>query len=203
VLQEVEKVFTEKGYSKKIKTMTLEASTVRLSDIIAYIGRDIEDAIIVGVIEREDIPEEITKILGKTNREIVNTLIMDVIVNSLDKPYLEFSKKVFKSLIKLKEWNYEKIYASKEAVKNLDIIENAFYELYNLYINKVNGRKSIELEGSISYSEKCLYEFINSRSNEYKEKTDIKRIIIDYIAGQTDKFFIKECEANIKNFKLQ
>ena len=128
---------------------------------------------------------------------------MDVIVNSIDKPYLQFSKNIFDSLIKLKKWNYEKIYESKEALKNLEKIENAFYKLYDLYLNKVNGRKHIKIRENTSYSEKCLYEFVNSRSNEYKEKTDDRRVIIDYISGQTDKFFIGECKANLKNFKLE
>ena len=114
--------------------MTLEASVVRLSDIIAYIGRDIEDAIIVGVIKREDIPKEITDVLGDTNAQIVNNLIMDVIINSLEKPYLTFSKDVFDSLIKLKKWNYANIYNSEMATKNLNIIEKAFYNLYKEHI---------------------------------------------------------------------
>ena len=140
VLNEVEKVFKEEGYSKKIRPMTLEASVVRLSDIIAYIGRDIEDAIIVGTIKREDIPDKITKTLGNTNAQIVNTLIMDVISNSLDKPYLKFSEDIFENLIELKEWNSKKIYNSKEAMKNHNILEKAFNEIYDVYLNKVNKR---------------------------------------------------------------
>ena len=54
----------------------------------------------------------------------------------------------------------------------------------------------------MSYSEKNLYSFINDRTEEYKKSTDIKRIVIDYISGQTDKFFLKECELNLKNFKI-
>ena len=90
-LKDLENTFNIEGYSKKIRPMTLEGSVVRLSDIIAYIGRDIEDAIIVGSIKREDIPEEISKVLGNTNAQIVNTLIMDVIENSINMPFLKFS----------------------------------------------------------------------------------------------------------------
>lgn len=134
-------MFKVEGYSKKIKPMTLEASVVRLSDIIAYIGRDIEDAIIVGSIKREDIPKDITKVIGNTNAQIVNSLILDVIKNSIDKPYLRFSDDVFDSLINLKKWNYENIYNSKEAVKNHEILEKAFNELYYVYLDKVNRKK--------------------------------------------------------------
>lgn len=121
--------------------MTLEASVVRLSDIIAYIGRDIEDAIIVGTIKREDIPKNITEVLGNTNAQIVNTLIMDVIQNSLDKPYLKFTDDIFESLIALKNWNSDYIYNSKEAIKNREVLEKAFNDLYSAYLKKVDRKK--------------------------------------------------------------
>lgn len=182
--------------------MTLEGSVVRLSDIIAYIGRDIEDAIIVGSIQRKDLPKEITKVLGDTNAQIVNNLIMDVIENSIDKPYLQFSKDVFESLINLKKWNYANIYDSKEATKNLEIIEKAFYDLFEYYLTKLDNRKYIEIKNNMSESDKLLFGFINNKSDEYREKTDIRRIVIDYISGQTDKFFLKECEKHLENFKV-
>lgn len=182
--------------------MTLEGCVVRLSDIIAYIGRDIEDAIIVGTIKREDIPNEITDVLGNTNAQIVNNLIMDVIINSIDKPYLQFSKEVFESLIKLKKWNYENIYDSKEATQNLEIIEKAFYDLFEYYLEKLDNRKKIEIDDNMSESDQLLFSFVNNKSDKYKETTDIKRIILDYISGQTDKFFLKECENNLKNFNI-
>ena len=167
VLDEVEKVFNIKGYSKKIRTMTLEASVVRLSDIIAYIGRDIEDAIIVGTIKREDIPREITEILGNTNAQIVNTLTMNVIENSLEKSYLQFSENIFEALIKLKEWNYKNIYASKDATQNLDILENAFSELYYIYLDKVEAQK--EIDKNVDDSEKNLYSFINTNQKNIEK----------------------------------
>lgn len=203
VLEDLEKVFTEKDYSKKIRPMTLEASVVRLADIIAYIGRDIEDAITIGVIKREDIPKEITEVLGDTNSQIVNTLIMDVITNSLEKPYLTFSNEVFLSLINLKKWNYANIYDSDAARKNLDILEKAFNDLYDVYLNKVNGRKNIEIPEYATESEKTLYSFINNKTEEYKANTDIRRIIVDYMSGETDKFFLKECETYLKDFKIR
>ncbi len=201
-LDEVEKVFSIRDYSKRIKLMTLEACVVRLSDIIAYIGRDIEDAIIVGTVKRADIPKEITDVLGNTNAQIVNTLIMDVIENSINKPYLEFSKEVFDSLIRLKNWNYEHIYNSKEALKNLDILEGAFYDLYEYYLHKLDNRKYIKITSEMSNSDKLLFGFVNDKSEIYKNSTDIRRIVIDYISGQTDKFFLKECENNLKDFRI-
>ena len=179
--------------------MTLEASVVRLSDIIAYIGRDIEDAIIVGSIKREDIPISITEMLGNTNAQIVNTLTLDVIKNSINKPYLKFSDEIFKGLIDLKLWNSRNIYNSEEARRNYEILQKAFCDLFYFYLNRVNNLNKNNIKNK---SDENLYLFINNKSEEYKKSTDIRRIIIDYISGQTDKYFLKECEMNLDNFKI-
>ena len=201
-LDEFQKIFSIEDYSKKIRPMTLEGCVVRLSDIIAYIGRDIEDAIIVGSIKREDVPKDITNILGDNNSDIVNTLILDVIKNSIDKPYLTFSENTFECLIKLKNWNYEHIYSSKEATKNLDILEKAFNDLFYNYLEKLETKQMGSVSKNLTHSETLLYNFVNNRSSEYMKNTDIRRIVIDYISGQTDKFFLKECKSNLKNFKI-
>lgn len=189
--EELKRTFQTDNYSKQIRPMTLEGCVVRLSDVIAYIGRDIEDAIKVGVITREDIPKEITKILGDTNSNIVDTLIKDVIINSYDKPYLMFSEEVFEKLIKLKDWNYKTIYESDMANKNYEKIDKLFKPLYNKYLEKLQNGEYKTLEGE-DFSEKNLYEFI--REMNENEDFNIKRAVIDYIAGQTDKFFLNECK---------
>lgn len=189
--EELKRTFQTDNYSKQIRPMTLEGCVVRLSDVIAYIGRDIEDAIKVGVITREDIPKEITEILGDTNSNIVDALIKDVIINSYDKPYLMFSEEVFEKLIKLKDWNYKTIYESDMANKNYEKIDKLFKPLYNKYLEKLQNGEYKTLEGE-DFSEKNLYEFIR-KMNE-NEDFNIKRAVIDYIAGQTDKFFLNECK---------
>ena len=185
----------KEDYSRRIVPMTLEAAVVRLSDIIAYIGRDIEDSIKIGIIKREDLPESITNVLGDSNSKIVDTLIKDIIENSFDKPYLTFSDEVFNSLMELKEWNYKNIYASEEANRHQDIVEKLFYELYYCYLNKINKFKAKE---ELSESEKNLYDFIKQNKN-----INVKRAIIDYIAGQTDQYFINECIENLKEYNIE
>jgi len=185
----------KKDYSRKIVPMTLEAAVVRLSDIIAYIGRDIEDSIKIGIIKREDIPETITNVLGDNNSKIVDTLIKDIIENSFDKPYLTFSNEVFNGLMELKEWNYKNIYSSEEANKHQAIVEKLFHELYYCYLNKIDKFKNNE---ELSGTEKNLYDFINQNKN-----TNVKRAIIDYIAGQTDQYFINECIENLGDTNIQ
>lgn len=182
------------NYSKQIRPMTLEGCVVRLSDIIAYIGRDIEDAIKVGVVTREDIPQDVVKVLGNTNSCIVDTLIKDVIINSYDKPYLMFSDKVFEALMKLKDWNYKTIYESDMANKNYEKIDKLFRMLFDKYLEQLQDEEWKKKEGK-NISTQNLYAFVNKMS-KFKN-FNIKRTVIDYIAGQTDKFFINECRNNI------
>lgn len=192
--QDVYNAFHEEEYSKKIIPITIEGSVVRLSDVIAYIGRDIEDAILLGIVERNDIPSNPRKIIGETNSKIVDTLIKDVIMNSLGKPYLTFSKDIFSALIELQDWNYKKIYNSEKANANYDRIEKLFTRLYYFYLEKLS-EVNIEEElakNTITSSERTLYNFVHKMREKPDE--DIKRIIVDYIAGQTDKFFLNECE---------
>ena len=190
------------NYSKNIIPMTLEGCVTRISDILSYVGRDIEDAIKVGVIEREDIPENISKVLGNNNSSIVNTLVMDVIENSINKPYISFSNKIYEALSLLKDFNYKVIYKSKEATKNehkLEELFNQLFEIYFEYMQSIDYTESINVNG-ISQTGKGLAHFLMGQSKEYLAITEPKRIIIDYIAGHTDNYFFRECEANIKGF---
>ena len=89
--------------------------------------------------------------------------------------------------MKLKDWNYKFIYASKEANKYQDIIKNLFYNLYYCYLNKAEEFNNTKLQ--LTDSEENLYNFIKEQPKE----ANIKRTIIDYIAGQTDQYFLNEC----------
>lgn len=201
-LNELDNVFNLKDYSKKISPMTLEGCVVRISDIIAYIGRDIEDAIIVGSIKRKDIPNNIFETLGNTNSKIVNNLILDLIKNSYGKNYLEFSTEVFNALIELKNWNYNTIYNSTESNLNSDKLEELFNKLFKFYLEKLkriditNKRYILE---EVKNSDLELFEYLSNRTDTYLKNTDLKRIVIDYIAGQTDNFFINECKLYVDN----
>lgn len=193
-LDELQSIYTIKAYSKKIIPMTLEGCVVRISDIIAYIGRDIEDAIKVGSVKRQDIPEQITKVLGSNNTKIVNTLILDVIKNSIDKNYLTFTPEVFNALIELKKWNYKYIYNSKEATKNNQDIKEKMAKLYEIYVKDIKSKQYLNQTRS---TDLILKEFIEKQDKHYIENTDARRIALDYISGQTDNFFMKEFEQRV------
>ena len=193
-LEDLNNAFSKDGFSKQIIPMTLEGCVVRISDVIAYIGRDIEDAIEVGVIKREDLPKEATSVLGDNNSTIVDTLIKSIIVNSYDKPYLMFSDDVLNAVVVLQKWNYDNIYNSEMAHKNYENIDKLFRALYNKYLEIVKDQE-FEKGNTKNSSEKYLFDFINKMKKD--EDFNLKRTIVDYIAGQTDKYFLNECKIHL------
>lgn len=203
-IEDLDNVFNTENYSKKVKSMTLEGCVVRISDIIAYIGRDIEDGITVGAIKRSDIPYYITRVLGNNNSKIVDTLVKDIVINSQEKEHIELSKDVFEALMELKRWNYKNIYESEMAIGHNNVLENLFNNLFDAYLERIeniNYLTRIEIHEDVDKSDKIFYDFLNNKTIEYLENTDKRRIIIDYIAGQTDKFFLNECEKYVYGFR--
>ena len=188
VLDEYKKSFTDKNI--KLIPMTLEGCVVRISDLIGYIGRDIEDAIRLGLIDINSIPKNITEVLGTTNREIVNTIILDVIKNSFDKPYIKLSDNVYKAIKDLKKFNYENIYDkanTKEDIKNYTLM---FNKLFDKYLDDLNNHNHLSSIYTL---------FLDQMNEEYKNNNSNERIVIDYIAGMTDDYFLGEYKRNIIN----
>ncbi len=182
-LEEYKKSYKEKDICKTFRPMTLEGCVVRISDVIGYIGRDIEDAIRIGMIKENEIPKEITDVLGKDNRTIVNTLVMDIINNSFNKNCIEMSKEVSNALIKLKDFNYENIYKKANTKEQIKEYEKMFNELFNYYKNDIETNKN----------KSSIYKiFLKYAETDYIKNNSKSRIVIDYISGMTDDFFIKE-----------
>ena len=182
-LSEYNESYKDLEKSKKYRPMTLEGCVVRISDIIGYIGRDIEDAIMIDRFKRNDIPESIRNVLGDNNRDIVNTIVLDIINESIDKPYIKMSDRVYKALFALKKFNNDNIYKYSMTKEELDYYETGINKLYNIYLDdiKSNNKESI------------IYKiFLNHQDKNYLESTNIKRWVIDFIAGMTDDFLIRE-----------
>ena len=119
-LKDYEEAWKSKEYEKTLKPMTLEGCIVRISDVIAYIGRDLEDAIILNLIKREDIPKEIVDVLGSTNGKIINTIILDIVENSYEKGKIIISKNIYETLNKLLQFNYKHIYDMSNTDENIE-----------------------------------------------------------------------------------
>ncbi len=182
-LREYQEAYHDLKASSHNHPMTLEGCVVRISDIIGYIGRDIEDAIELGLFERSELPKEITEILGNTNSDIMNTIILDIIENSLDKPYIALSERVYRALFALKKFNGENIYSKSMTKEDIEYYRSGMNQLYHIYLDDIKANR-IE---SVIYTV-----FLNSQSPRYLKVTDARRKVIDFIAGMTDDMFIRE-----------
>lgn len=189
-LKDYEEARKNKKYEKTLKPMTLEGCIVKVSDIIAYVGRDLEDAIILNIIKRDDIPSEVTEILGNTNSEIVNTIILDIVKNSYEKGKIFITKKIYETLNKLLIFNYNHIYKISNTYESIEYYREGMNKIYNKYLNDLNNHNT---------NSKIYTVFLDRRGKEYIEDTENKRIIIDFIAGMTDDFFLNEIKNTDKN----
>ncbi len=187
-LREYKESYYNKDLIKKLRPMTLEGCVVRVSDIIAYIGKDIEDAITLGIIKPEAIPKKITQILGNTNRSIINTIVVDIIENSKGKPYIKMSEDVFNALMDLKKFNYENIYNKANTIEEKQEYEKMFRTVFNYYLKEIQEQKKNALINEI---------FLSKMHEDYLKNTTNERKVIDFIAGMTDGF-LKKCYLNIK-----
>lgn len=179
-LDEYNKSYQDKKVILKMRPMTLEGCAVRISDLIAYLGKDIEDAIRINLIKKEDIPKSITNILGSKNGDLVNTIILDIINNSYGKSYIELSPNIYEAIEDLKKFNYQHIYA--KADNDEEKIRVMFNTLFDYYMNDLNNKN----EESIIYER-----YLNNMSEEYRKNSNA-RIVIDYLAGMTDEYLIKQ-----------
>ena len=184
-LQEYNLCWTEKGSSKKIIAMTLEGCVMRISDVIAYIGRDLEDAITLGLIKREDIPDNVRDIIGDNNTDIINSIVLDIINNSYGKNYIELSDDIFKAIDSFYEFSKDHIYGNPKKTTQDKKIGNMFDLLFEKYYEDIESNKN---ETSISTF------YLQQKSTDYLTTVPTFRIVSDYIAGMTDNFFNKEFE---------
>ncbi len=168
--------------------MTLEGCVVRMADTISYIGRDIEDAIRLGLIKRNEIPVECRSRLGETNGTIVYTLVEDLIAESLEKTYVSFSPEVAETLKKLKDFNQEFIYTDPKAKKQTDKLRLMFELLFKKYYKDLRAGN----DNSVIFRE-----FLDGMSSRYRDSTPPGMIVRDFIAGMTDDYFLRQCQENI------
>ena len=180
VLNEYTKTYHEKDANTSLIPCTLEGCVVRISDIISYVGRDIEDALRLHIITKNDLPKDIMETTGYTNKEIVNYFIRDVITNSFGKDYIKMSKEAFENLKKLKKFNYEHIYSKANSEETL----NKWHDMMETVFAKSLRDLNEENETSDIYI--YFYKYMN---DDYKKNTTKERVVIDYISGMTDRFF--------------
>ena len=169
--------------------MTLEGCLVRMADTVSYIGRDIEDAIRLNLISREDLPDESVAKLGNTNGTIVFNLVTDIIRNSYQKPFIGFSPGVSKALRQLKTFNMQHIYLNPRIKRHTRKIEKLFEILFETYLEDIRKhRKSSAIFG----------QFMQDMTDAYIQSHRPAEIVRDFISGMTDQYFLDQCPPSMR-----
>jgi dGTPase len=179
-----EQFIAKKKYpSSLLVPMTLEGCVVRMADTISYIGRDIEDAIRMNLVQRSDLPTECAKRLGTTNGTIVFNLVTDVIQNSSEHPYTAFSPEVSNALKELKRFNLEHIYLNPKIKKHTQAIQKLFKMLFEKYFDDIDRNNQ---------SSAVFNQFLDGMSEDYLERHNHAEIVRDFISGMTDQYFLSQ-----------
>lgn len=164
-----------RNHQTSLMPSTLEGKIVRLSDKIAYINHDIDDAVRAHVLVEEDIPREYREILGETTRNRLNTFIHNIITNSQGKNDICMSKEVESAMKGLRGFMFKNVYtnpvAKGEETRAMELLERLFY----YYMEHV---------------EKMPTQYLNMLQQGEKKE----RVVCDYIAGMTDQYAIAKFE---------
>ncbi len=176
---------------RNARPSTWEGCIVRFSDKIAYLGRDIEDAIDAGLISEQDVPGLVQRELGSRNGEIINTLVVDLITASSDSGAIRFSPERFAIINELRRFNYERIYFHPKLNE------------YGAYIDEIVGRLFAHLHDlttrfGTEYSryaaaptplDRAFGQYLERMEQAYRlESAGPERKAADYLSGMTDEF---------------
>ena len=149
---------------------TLEGKTVQISDKIAYVNHDIDDALRAGIITESDIPADCTEILGETPRKRIDFLIRDIVNNSMDKPDIIMTPHVKEAMYKLRKFLFDNVYNAKQLAFERKKYGTCLSRIYEYYLENYD---------------KVPQEF---KTNSAFTK---EQITADYTAGMTDRFALK------------
>lgn len=153
---------------------TLEGKVVRLSDKIAYINHDIDDAERAGILREEDFPKDLRETLGTTIKERLNTMIHDIVIHSMGKPDICTSQEIAQAMKDIRKFMFQMVYTNPVAKSEEGKAENMIEALYVYY------EKHLE-----------------SLPDEYREMIEkegepVHRVVCDYISGMTDQYALKK-----------
>lgn len=159
-----------RNHTGDMEPVTLEGQIVKLSDRIAYINHDIDDAIRGSILTSSDLPKDCIMNLGESHSQRINNMIMDVIYHSVGESKIRMSENILYYTNKLRQFMFENVYLSKKAKKEEEKAQYIIEQLYNYFI---------------LHPEKISLEM-----RERMENNNINEIVKDYIAGMTDRYVI-------------
>lgn len=185
--EKVEECYKDMDANRRLVPATLEACVMRISDIIAYLGKDRQDAQKLGLFEKE--PDFFGGKIGNTNAEIINNMIVNIVENSYGKNYLKMDKDYFEAFSQGKKENYEMIYGNVKVGKVYEEEINPMME--EIYLRllkdaKSHNKESVLYKHHIAYVKKMTGYYSDV---DYEENTS-DDIVVDYIASMTDDYFV-------------
>lgn len=190
-MMEYTTVYQDKSVLNRIVPMTLEGCLIRISDLIAYLGRDLDDAQRYGIFGWDKVPTEILDVLGYSRSELIETCISDIVNLSFNKPYIAISEKVFTALMKLLEINTKNIYHNYLRPGEKEHMELMFNTLYKKYLSDLNTNNADSL----------IVHYFNSMSADYQKNNPYERVALDYISGMTTNYFKAEYDKELSRIR--
>ncbi len=155
---------------------TLEGKVVRLSDKIAYMHHDMDDAIRGGIITERDVPEELASVIGHTKGEWLDTFIHDIIATSMDKDDILLSEPVYKAFHDLRRFMFERVYTNPVAKGQEGKVEEMIKILYHYYVEHIE----------------TLPEYL--RNMYERGEVTRERAVCDYVSSMTDRYAVAAFE---------
>ena len=183
--EQIEACYIDKDNVKKLLVpATLEGCVMRISDIIAYLGKDRQDADRAKIICNKDFEDST---IGIYNAQIINNMIVNIVENSYGKDYIKMDEEHFEALKKAKADNYKLIYKQEAVGEAYKTVKPMMTELYEkLLEDLINENKASPIfTHHINYVNEAHYK----RENPY-ENTEPNQIVVDYIASMTDDYFV-------------
>ena len=183
----VELCMADASQIKHLRPSTLEGCVVRVSDMIAYIGKDRLDALDVGVIDSLDVFE--SSVIGKDNSSIIHNMTIDIVNNSYGKDHIAMSLEAFEDIVTAKRQNYQLIYYKEGTVSEFEnVVEEMFQEMYEELLNELLAGD----EDSPVFIHHVANLCQNSRSITPEKYLceEPNQVICDYISSMTDSYFI-------------
>lgn len=184
----VEECYVDEKAIGRLVPYTLEACVVRVCDMIAYLGKDRQDAVRANLIKDDSIFDE--QAFGKSNPEIINNLIVNIVENSYGKDYIAMDDEYYKAIKATKKENYEKIYFNEGIEKTYeDNIRPMFHEMYDRLLSDMKKGDT----NSIIYKHHVEFVQYNSSTygyDRYFSTTSPEQMVVDFMASMTDDYFV-------------
>lgn len=180
--------YFDKNADRALIPATLEGCVMRVSDIIAYLGKDRQDAIKIGLLSKSEQSYQ-DSMIGTSNAEIINNMIVNIVENSYGKPYLKMDDEFFEAFSAGKKENYALIYGAK---KLKSVYDDSIYPMMEQIYEKMLTDAKAHNKDSVLY--KHHIDYINDITKYYStqnyEDNDPNDIVVDYIASMTDDYFV-------------